>query len=116
MRHGGRSSISIIPGQIPGSPSFEFFYDACSNNCQQYATPLPDFIDLQTETKKRIVELLTKVLPHHQPLDVACFTTFACFEPADVYSDYLEQEAPKGKEAFIQALWILCMPNPNYTV
>ncbi|GFS34555.1 hypothetical protein TNIN_268591, partial [Trichonephila inaurata madagascariensis] len=31
-------------------------------------------------------------------------TPFTYFEPEDVYSDYLEQEAAKGKGAFIQAL------------
>ncbi|GFW43839.1 hypothetical protein TNCV_2854721 [Trichonephila clavipes] len=66
-----------------------------------------EIIDLQTETKKRIVELLTKVLPHHQLLDVPCFTLFTCFEPADEYSDYLEKEAARGKGSFIQALWTL---------
>ncbi|GFY42570.1 hypothetical protein TNIN_197671 [Trichonephila inaurata madagascariensis] len=67
----------------------------------------PEIIDLQTETEKCIVELLTKVLPHHHPLDIPCFIPFASFEPADVYSDYMEQEAAKGKGAFIQALWTL---------
>ncbi|GFY68927.1 hypothetical protein TNIN_497401 [Trichonephila inaurata madagascariensis] len=42
-----------------------------------------------------------------RPLDIPCFTQFISFEPADVYSDYLEQEAAKGKGAFIQALWNL---------
>ncbi|GFW77422.1 uncharacterized protein TNCV_2498151 [Trichonephila clavipes] len=60
-----------------------------------------------TDTEKRIVELLTKVLLHHHPLDIPCFRAFASFEPKDVSSDYLEQEASKGKGAFIQALWTL---------
>ncbi|GFX42239.1 hypothetical protein TNCV_4310741 [Trichonephila clavipes] len=64
----------------------------------------PAIIDLYTETEKRIVELLTKVLPHHHPLDIPCFRPFESFEPKDVSSDYLEQEAAKGKGAFIQAL------------
>ncbi|GFU15857.1 hypothetical protein TNCV_2367981 [Trichonephila clavipes] len=67
----------------------------------------PEIIDLYTNTEKRIVELLTKVLPHHHPLDIPCFKAFASFEPKDVSSDYLEQEASKGRGAFIQALWTL---------
>ncbi|GFW99417.1 hypothetical protein TNCV_3007191 [Trichonephila clavipes] len=52
-------------------------------------------------------ELLTKVLPHHHPLDIPRVRAIASFEPKDVSSDYLEQEASKGKEAFIQAVWTL---------
>ncbi|GFS86586.1 hypothetical protein TNCV_903401 [Trichonephila clavipes] len=52
----------------------------------------PEIIDLHTETEKRIVELLTKVLPHHHLLDLPCFRAYASFEPADVSSDYFEQE------------------------
>ncbi|GFX45697.1 hypothetical protein TNCV_1422811 [Trichonephila clavipes] len=55
----------------------------------------------------RIVELLTRVLPHHHPLEIPLIRAFASFEPKDVSSDYLEQEACKGKRAFIQALWAL---------
>ncbi|GFW07725.1 uncharacterized protein TNCV_3918581 [Trichonephila clavipes] len=69
--------------------------------------PVNGIIDLHTETEKRIVELLTKVLPHHHPLDIPGFRALASFEPKDVPSDYLEQEAAKGKGAFIQALWTL---------
>ncbi|GFW46588.1 uncharacterized protein TNCV_1936581 [Trichonephila clavipes] len=68
---------------------------------------LQPIIDLHTETEKRIVELLTKVLPHHHSLDIPSFRAFASFEPKDVSSDYSEQEASKGKGAFIQALWTL---------
>ncbi|GFY31868.1 hypothetical protein TNCV_4201761 [Trichonephila clavipes] len=53
------------------------------------------------------MELLTKVLPRHHPLDIPRVRAFASFEPKDVSSDYLEQEASKGKRAFIQALWTL---------
>ncbi|GFY63919.1 hypothetical protein TNIN_156041 [Trichonephila inaurata madagascariensis] len=105
-----KKNISIIPGQIPGSPSFCFHhvYDEFSNHCQQLATPSPkNIIDLQNETKKHIVKLLTKVLPHHEPPDVPCFTPLTSFEPADVYSDCMEQEAAKEKGVFIQALWTL---------
>ncbi|GFX28094.1 hypothetical protein TNCV_424211 [Trichonephila clavipes] len=71
----------------------------------------PEIIDLHTE--QRIGELLTKVFPDHHSLDILRIRAFARSEPKDVSSDYVEQEASKGKEAFIQALW---MPNPAYTV
>ncbi|GFU16611.1 hypothetical protein TNCV_204151 [Trichonephila clavipes] len=68
----------------------------------------PEIIDLHTDTEQRIVELLTKVLPHHHhPLDIPRVRAFASFEPKDVSSNYLEQEASKGKGAFIQALLTL---------
>ncbi|GFU30685.1 hypothetical protein TNCV_109331, partial [Trichonephila clavipes] len=54
-----------------------------------------------------------KVLPDHHSLDILRVRAFARSEPKDVSSDYVEQEASKGKGAFIQALW---MPNPAYTV
>ncbi|GFS69508.1 hypothetical protein TNCV_3893781 [Trichonephila clavipes] len=68
---------------------------------------ISEITDLHTNTEQRIVELMTKVLPHHHPLDIPRFRAFASFEPKDVSSDYLEQEASKGKGAFIQALWTL---------
>ncbi|GFX60546.1 hypothetical protein TNCV_1555361 [Trichonephila clavipes] len=67
----------------------------------------PEITDLHTDTEQRIVELLTKVLRHHHPLDIPSFRAFASFEPKGVSSDYLEQEAYKGRRAFIQALWTL---------
>ncbi|GFT06252.1 hypothetical protein TNCV_800601 [Trichonephila clavipes] len=73
------------------------------NNCQRLATPFPEIIELHTDTEQRIVELLIKVLPHHHSLDIPRVRAFASFEPKDVSSDYLEQEASKGKGAFIQA-------------
>ncbi|GFU30661.1 hypothetical protein TNCV_124691 [Trichonephila clavipes] len=66
-----------------------------------------------TDQNSRIGELLTKVLPDHHSLDILRVRAFARSEPKDVSSDYVEQEASKGKGAFIQALW---MPNPAYTV
>ncbi|GFV69322.1 hypothetical protein TNCV_2942921, partial [Trichonephila clavipes] len=80
-----------------------------SNHCQRLATSR----DLHTDTEQRIGELLTKVLPDHHSLDILRVRAFARSEPKDVSSDYVEQEASKGKGAFIQAL---CMPNPAYTV
>ncbi|GFT07449.1 hypothetical protein TNCV_3789271 [Trichonephila clavipes] len=75
----------------------------------------PEIIDLHTDPEQRIVELLTKVLPHHHPLDIPRVRAFASFEPKDVSSDYLEKEASKAKEPSFK-LCGLCMPNPTYTV
>ncbi|GFT68744.1 hypothetical protein TNCV_684191 [Trichonephila clavipes] len=74
----------------------------------------PEIIDLHTDTEQRIVELLTKVLPDHNSLDILRVRAFASFEPKDVSSDYLEQEASKGKGAFIQALWTLYAKSSLY--
>ncbi|GFT90177.1 hypothetical protein TNCV_1347781 [Trichonephila clavipes] len=52
-----------------------------------------------------IIDLMMQVLPEHEPHDVGWFESFSYFEPADLDSEYMEQEAAKGKGAFIQALW-----------
>ncbi|GFS97966.1 hypothetical protein TNCV_2019041 [Trichonephila clavipes] len=52
-----------------------------------------------------IIDLLIQVLPAHEPHDVPWFEPYSYFEPADLDSDYIEQEAAKGKGGFIQALW-----------
>ncbi|GFV47661.1 hypothetical protein TNCV_1708571 [Trichonephila clavipes] len=75
-----------------------------------------EIIVLHTETEKRIVELLTKVLPHHYPLDIPCFRAFASFEskyacPVTTWSRRL----PKEKGPLFKFCG-LSMPNPNYTV
>ncbi|GFW89707.1 hypothetical protein TNCV_3915481 [Trichonephila clavipes] len=58
----------------------------------------PEIIDLHTDTEQRIVELLTKVLPDHHPLDIPRVRAFARFEPKDVSSvTTMEQEASKRK-------------------
>ncbi|GFY13488.1 hypothetical protein TNCV_1803591 [Trichonephila clavipes] len=52
-----------------------------------------------------IIDLLMQVLPDPEPHDVPWFKYFSYFEPADLDSDYIKQEAVKRKGAFIQALW-----------
>ncbi|GFV33266.1 hypothetical protein TNCV_1497881 [Trichonephila clavipes] len=49
--------------------------------------------------------LITRFLPDHDPHDVPWLEPYSYFEPADLDSYYIEQEAAKGKGAFIQALW-----------
>ncbi|GFT23931.1 uncharacterized protein TNCV_3207811 [Trichonephila clavipes] len=67
-----------------------------------------------TDQNSRIGELLTKVLPDHHSLDILRVRAFARSEPKDVTSDYVEQEASKGKGAFIQALWTLYAKSSLY--
>ncbi|GFS49787.1 uncharacterized protein TNCV_4344601 [Trichonephila clavipes] len=55
-----------------------------------------------------------KVLPDHHSLDILRVRAFARVEPKDVSSDYVEQEASKGKGAFIQVLWILYAKSSLY--
>ncbi|GFX53931.1 hypothetical protein TNCV_1154621 [Trichonephila clavipes] len=74
----------------------------------------PEIIDLHTDTEQRIGELLTKVLPDHHSLYILRIRAFARSEPKDVSSDYVEQEASKGKGAFIQALWTLYATSSLY--
>ncbi|GFX56561.1 hypothetical protein TNCV_5034801 [Trichonephila clavipes] len=74
----------------------------------------PEIIDLHTDTEQRIGELLTKVFPDHHSLDILLVRAFARSEPKDVSSDYVEQEASKGKGAFIQALWTLYAKSSLY--
>ncbi|GFU73974.1 hypothetical protein TNCV_3784891 [Trichonephila clavipes] len=75
----------------------------------------PEIIDLHTDTEQRIVELLTKVLPHHHPLDIPRVRAFASFELKDVSSDYLSRRLPKEEESSFK-LCGLCLPHPTYTV
>ncbi|GFW27942.1 hypothetical protein TNCV_768221 [Trichonephila clavipes] len=60
---------------------------------------------LETICDMIIIDLLIQVLPDHEPHDVPWFEPYSYFEPAHLHSDYLEQEAAKGKGTFIQALW-----------
>ncbi|GFX86145.1 hypothetical protein TNCV_2560271 [Trichonephila clavipes] len=64
-----------------------------------------EVIVLETIFVMIIIDLMVQVLPDHKPNDVPWFQPYLYFEPADLDSDYIEQEADKGKEAFIQALW-----------
>ncbi|GFU86739.1 hypothetical protein TNCV_1293991 [Trichonephila clavipes] len=76
-------------------------------NFQTILTSLKPFevIELETVYVMNIIDLLIEVLPDHEPHDVPSFEPYVYFEPADLDSDYMEQETTKGKGAFIQALW-----------
>ncbi|GFW61563.1 hypothetical protein TNCV_348111 [Trichonephila clavipes] len=52
-----------------------------------------------------IIDLMMQVLPDHEPHQVPWFESFSIFEPADLDNEFMEQEAVKGKGAFVQALW-----------
>ncbi|GFU86742.1 hypothetical protein TNCV_1294021 [Trichonephila clavipes] len=62
-------------------------------------------IKLETIYAMNIIYLLIQVLPDHEHHDVPWFEPYVYFEPTDLNSDYMEQEATKAKGAFIQALW-----------
>ncbi|GFS79407.1 hypothetical protein TNCV_3006211 [Trichonephila clavipes] len=64
-----------------------------------------EVIELETFCAMNIIDLIMEILPHHEPHDVPWFESSSYFEPADLDSEYMEQEAAKGKGAFIQALW-----------
>ncbi|GFX25725.1 hypothetical protein TNCV_4337091 [Trichonephila clavipes] len=60
---------------------------------------------------------MQQLLPNLDPRDIPTFETFAYFEPVNVFLDYLEQEASKGKGAFIKAVWtVIGKPRLYYLV
>ncbi|GFV98810.1 hypothetical protein TNCV_2913271 [Trichonephila clavipes] len=64
-----------------------------------------EVIELETICARSIIDLMMQILPDHEPQDVPWFEPYSYFEPADLDSDYIEQEAAKRKGAFNQALW-----------
>ncbi|GFT80153.1 hypothetical protein TNCV_2241291 [Trichonephila clavipes] len=64
-----------------------------------------EVIELETICVMNIIVLMMEIPPYHVPHDVPWFESFSYFEPADLDSEYMQQEAAKGKGAFIQALW-----------
>ncbi|GFY60199.1 hypothetical protein TNIN_385851 [Trichonephila inaurata madagascariensis] len=63
-----------------------------------------------------LVEQMQQLLLNLDPRDIPTFESFAYFEPADVFHDYLEQEASKGKGAFIEAVWIMMGKSKLYNL
>ncbi|GFW30198.1 hypothetical protein TNCV_3067501 [Trichonephila clavipes] len=59
-----------------------------------------EVIELETVYAVNIIDLMMEVLPYHEPHDVPWFESFSFFEPADLDSEFMEQEAAKGKGAF----------------
>ncbi|GFV79123.1 hypothetical protein TNCV_2613091 [Trichonephila clavipes] len=64
-----------------------------------------EVIELETICAMNIIDLMMEILPYQEPHDVPWFESFSYFKPADLDREYMEQEAAKGKGAFIQALW-----------
>ncbi|GFS47300.1 hypothetical protein TNIN_2191 [Trichonephila inaurata madagascariensis] len=54
-----------------------------------------------------LAKLLRPILSDYEPRDFPSLKNYCYFEPRDLYSDYLEEEAVKGKGAFVQAIWIV---------
>ncbi|GFX93267.1 hypothetical protein TNCV_4761461 [Trichonephila clavipes] len=64
-----------------------------------------EVIELETVYAVNIIDVMMEILPYHDPHDVPWFESFSSFEPADLDNEFMEQEAAKGKGAFVQALW-----------
>ncbi|GFS74165.1 hypothetical protein TNCV_969281 [Trichonephila clavipes] len=64
-----------------------------------------EVIELEIVYAVNIIDLMMEILSYHDPHDVSCFESFSYFEPADLDSEFMEQEVVKGKGAFVQALW-----------
>ncbi|GFX88600.1 hypothetical protein TNCV_2660111 [Trichonephila clavipes] len=64
-----------------------------------------EVIELETICAMNIIDLMMEILPQHEPHDVLWFESFSYYESADLDSEFMEQEAAKGKGAFIQDLW-----------
>ncbi|GFU72179.1 hypothetical protein TNCV_2150971 [Trichonephila clavipes] len=73
-----------------------------------------EVIELETIYTMNIIDLMMEILPYHEPHDVPWFESFSHFEPADLDSEYMEQEAAKGNASIIP--YGLNMPYPNCTV
>ncbi|GFT14861.1 hypothetical protein TNCV_3483191 [Trichonephila clavipes] len=54
-----------------------------------------------------LVEKIRQLFPHLDLRDFPSLEPYAYLESAVLFQDYLEQEARKGKGAFIQAVWIV---------
>ncbi|GFX64551.1 hypothetical protein TNCV_2811761 [Trichonephila clavipes] len=63
-----------------------------------------EVIELETIYVRNIIDLLIQVLPNHELQDVPWFEPYVYFEPADLDNEYMEQEATKGKGAFIHQI------------
>ncbi|GFU33737.1 hypothetical protein TNCV_2048031 [Trichonephila clavipes] len=58
-----------------------------------------------------LVEKIRQMFPHLDLQDFPSLEPYAYLEPADLFPDYMEQEARKGKGVFIQAVWtVICKP------
>ncbi|GFU74733.1 hypothetical protein TNCV_2431231 [Trichonephila clavipes] len=64
-----------------------------------------EVIELETIYAVNIIDLMMEILPYYDPHDVPWFESFSYFEPTDLDNEFMEQEAAKGKGAFVQALW-----------
>ncbi|GFT68137.1 hypothetical protein TNCV_372771 [Trichonephila clavipes] len=60
-----------------------------------------EVIELETIYAVNIIDLMMEILPYHDPHDVTWFESFSYFEPTGLDSEFIEQEAAKGKGAFV---------------
>ncbi|GFV20903.1 uncharacterized protein TNCV_3651141 [Trichonephila clavipes] len=73
-----------------------------------------EVIELETIYAVNIIDLMMEILPY-DPHDVPWFEVFSFFEPADLDSEFVEQEAAKGK-APLSSLMYSIHASPNCTV
>ncbi|GFS91252.1 hypothetical protein TNCV_1306761 [Trichonephila clavipes] len=63
------------------------------------------FLIIVLESTVDLVEKIQRLFPNLDLRDFPSLEPYAYLETADIFHDYLEQEASKGKGAFIQAVW-----------
>ncbi|GFU12475.1 hypothetical protein TNCV_4244371 [Trichonephila clavipes] len=61
-----------------------------------------------------LVEKIQQLFPNIDLRDIPSLEPFANLQPADFFHNYLEQEASKGKGAFIQAVWTVIAKTKLY--
>ncbi|GFX42411.1 hypothetical protein TNCV_1519751 [Trichonephila clavipes] len=99
MRHGRRQSLCDKSFTLRRSRPWRFhqFYDAVSIPCKHPETCRNHYSTVD------LVKKIQQLFPNIDLRDFPSFEPYAYLEPADFFHDYLEQEASKGKGAFIQA-------------
>ncbi|GFU04402.1 hypothetical protein TNCV_95981 [Trichonephila clavipes] len=69
-----------------------------------------EVIELETIYAVNIIDLMMEILPNHDPHDVPWFESVSFFERADLDSEFMEQEAAKGKGALSKPYGLNCHP------
>ncbi|GFV75648.1 hypothetical protein TNCV_2240971 [Trichonephila clavipes] len=72
-----------------------------------------ELIELETICAMNIIDLMMVILPHHEPHDVPWFESFSYFEPADLDSEYMEQDAAKRERRLHPSLMDLICHTEN---
>ncbi|GFU14307.1 DUF4817 domain-containing protein [Trichonephila clavipes] len=106
QRHGTRISLHPASCHVPQEADLGDYITFMMNFRGVLIRLKPsEVIELETVYAVNIIDVMMEILPYHDPHDVPWFESFSYFEPADLDSEFMEQEAAKGKGAFVQALW-----------